>query len=798
MVEQNGMHKERSLFSFSTITACGFATAIGQIVILRELLVLFYGNELSTGLIFASWLLWTALGSTLTGRYGARLAHHASVLTMALALLALLLPASVLWIRAARIIWSIPRGEMVGPLSMLGISLAGTSLFCLASGALFGLTWVRLASASQKGSAQPLSIYLGEALGAAMGGLFFYFVLLPRVAIFHATLITSLISLMAAAILYGLQCLHQHTIGNEEGTPEPPPCPSPIPEEGDQVEVPRGYRIPSLVFLMAVVAVFALTSTFSGNLDRLSRHWQWGPNLLTVRDTPFQNLALLADANQFSLFANGLLFFSTPDPQTSEYAVHPAMLEHRDPRTALVIGGGVGGLLPEVLKHPHIDSVDYVEPDPEVVELAEEFLPGSATATLFDRRVHLFHADAATFIRTTDATFDVIIMQLGDPVNAETNRFYTVEFFTRILRLLNPEGIFSFAITSSPDMVGPAEARFLQSVYVTLRGVFPEVLVIPGENARFLAGRTPGNLTADPRELIRRIADRRLDLRYVREYYLFDYLNPMRLNYMRSILSPSDSAPVNRDFEPTCYFNNLLVWAAQVHPSLGEALTAFSRVARPLFWTVMGIFATGLLGFYRSSYATTRQAVMLNVLVVGGVLMVLELILLLGFQILEGFVYTQLALIIAFFMAGIALGAGLITLLSSRIGNPVRQLIIIQSLLALYIVGTLGLLLLLQHQLQTLPPKPLPIGAIFSMLALAGGVIGGLHFSLCVRAISVSHAPSANVGPKLYGLDLVGATAGVLVVSLFIMPIYGLITTMLALLLLCAAGVLTLVGRHAG
>jgi spermidine synthase len=820
MLGYDGRHTEKTSFSFALITACGFASAIGQIVILRELLVLFYGNELSTGLIFASWLLWTAMGSTLAGRYGTRLAQDIWVLPGVLALLALLLPASVLWIRAARIIWAIPRGEMVGPLSMLWISLAGTGLFCLTSGALFGLAWSRLASHSGNGSNQPLAIYLGEALGAAMGGLFFYFVLLPRVSILNATLLTSLITLSTAALIWWLESVTRTRVTGmrmvEEAKPrsgegggdrrgiEPPPSEKTLPLCLEAPPIGKGTisdprrRLLPLACLALIGALVALFSAFPGNLDRLSRRWQWGPSLLAVRDTPFQNLALLDDAGQFSLFTNGLLFFAFPDPQTSEYAVHPAMLQHREPETVLLIGGGGGGLLSEVLKHPQVQRVDYVEPDPEVLELAEEFLPGSATAALLDRRVHLFHADAGTFIRTTDATFDVVLMHLGDPVNAETNRFYTVEFFARVARLMQRDGVLSFAISSSPDMVGPAEARLLQSVHVTLRSVFPEVLVIPGESARFLATLAPGNLTADPEAMIARITDRKLDLRYVREYYLFDYLNPMRLNYMRSILGHSESAPVNRDFEPTCYFNNLLVWTAQAHPLLGETFTAISRVGRPLFWTVLGIFIAGLLGFFRSSYSTTRQAVTVNVLVVGGILMVLELILLLGFQILEGFVYTQLALIIALFMAGMAVGTGCLTLLSPGIGNPIRRIIRVQCLLTLYIVGTLGLLLLLQHQLQTVPRKPLPIGAIFSMLALAGGALGGLHFSLCVRAISASPTPSATTGPKLYALDLVGATGAVLAVSLFIMPVYGLITTMSALVLLCTAGVLTLVGRQAG
>ena len=208
MVEHGGMYQEKSSFFLPVITACGFASSIGQIIILRELLVIFYGNELAIGLIFACWLLWTALGSSVGGRYGARITPNASVLPTALVVLALLLPASVLWIRATRIIWAIPTGEMIGPFSMLLISLAGTGLFCVTSGALFGLSWTSLAAISENGSGQPLLIYLGEALGAATGGLFFYFVLLPRTSIFNATLLIGLIVLVLAAVLFGVQrCL---------------------------------------------------------------------------------------------------------------------------------------------------------------------------------------------------------------------------------------------------------------------------------------------------------------------------------------------------------------------------------------------------------------------------------------------------------------------------------------------------------------------------------------------------------------------------------------------------------------
>lgn len=761
----NKDNPQKPYLPFLIITVCGFCASVGQIVFLRELLVLFHGNELSTGMIFACWLLWTALGSRIAGHLRPESGMQRSFLPVLLALFAVLLPASVLWIRATRLIWAIPIGETIGPLTMLLVSLADTAIFCLLSGMLFGLAWSSVALTSRKSSAQPLLIYLGEALGASLGGLCFYFVLLPQASILRATLFISLVMLVFAAFLLGAQ-------------------------RGLSFKRPGSLIMVLFTFALLISALLAFRQ-----LDGMSRRWQWGPTFLTVRDTPYQNLALLKEPNQFSLFANGLLLFSYPDPQTAEHAVHLAMLQHHDPRRVLLIGGGMGGLLSEVLKHPSVGRLDYVEPDPEVVELAEEFLPASATTALLDRRVHLFHTDAGTFVRTADSRYDVVIMQLGDPVNVEMNRFYTVEFYARVARLLNPGGLFSFGITSSPDMIGPNEARLLQSVYNTLMTVFPDVLAIPGEHARFLAGRQPKSLRADPPELLRRLQERQLELQYVREYYLFDYLNPIRLNYLQSILGQPQSLRSNHDFEPTCYFNGLVVSTAQLHPFLGKAFPLMAQMGRFPFWTLTGVLCLGMILMFRSGFGTLDRAIKLNVLMVGGVQIVLEMVLLLGFQILEGFLYRQLALIIAFFMAGMALGTGILAGLSSRIGDPRRVLLSVQTVLALYLAATLGLLYWLHRQLQEPSQAPLPMSLIFSLLALAAGVLGGCHFALCIQTSSRLPHHSAATGPGLYALDLMGATGGVLIASLVILPLFGLPTIMIALTLFCLAGVVTLIAR---
>jgi spermidine synthase len=94
--------------SFSIITAAGFGTTIAQILLLRELLVLFHGNEMSTGLALAGWLLWTSVGSALAARFSGRRPPRAHTLAVLLALLALAVPTLVLLVRGARQVFGIP------------------------------------------------------------------------------------------------------------------------------------------------------------------------------------------------------------------------------------------------------------------------------------------------------------------------------------------------------------------------------------------------------------------------------------------------------------------------------------------------------------------------------------------------------------------------------------------------------------------------------------------------------------------------------------------------------------------
>ncbi|MCP4347426.1 MAG: hypothetical protein GY795_18125 [Desulfobacterales bacterium] len=758
--------------SLTVIAVTGFAGSVGQIMIVRELLVLFHGNELSTGLVFTAWLIWIAAGSGLGGKLSSRIPSVATPLALALIFLALTLPVTILWIRASRLFWNIPLGELLPPGKMLGISFSATWLFCLVSGFLFPLTWSVYINSETRNQVssfkfqvssfkfQPVFIYLSEALGAASGGLFFYFILLPYMSILASAFITSGIMLAVAAVLPWFD------IKNTEKT--------------DTEETGFFQKTRFLTSLLIFVFVsMATVSFFLPRLDHLSRQWQWGKNLVTVRDTPYNNLALIKEKNLFTLFANGLWAFSSPDPQTAEKSVHLALLQHPHPKRVLLISGGVAGLVDEILKHHDITRVDYIEPDPDLIRLAEDYLPAPGTMLLVTAEIHMFHEDAGTFIRQQGHTYDVILMNVGDPVNAQMNRFYTVEFYRQIKKRLNPGGIFSFAVSSSPEMLGTAQVKFLQSVFATITGVFPQVSVYAGDNARFFATDTQGKLVTDANELIARITEKNLQLKYVRDYYLFDILDPFRMDYFRTLLTENsgekDRPKMNRNLAPTCYFNNLVLWGTQIHKGFKKFLILLSEKQMWLLATAIILCAVAAIG---AGYSGTAKATGLCVMAVGGMEMALEIVIILGFQIMAGFVYKQLALIIAFFMAGLGLGTGLVAWFSkyrqASVFFPARAqtwLILVQAVLCFYLIGITGLLYLLQNLI-------IPVGRIFSVLAFIGGILGGSHFSLAVKTVSGQATPSAMTGGGLYALDITGSAGGALAASLFLLPLYGVATTL--------------------
>ena len=125
-----------------------------------------------------------------------------------------------------------------------------------------------------------------------------------------------------------------------------------------------------------------------------------------------------------------------------ETLVHPAMLCHPGPKQVFIGGGGEGGTLREVLAHKSVEQATMIDLDSEVVELCRKYLPNHHQGSFDDPRANLLHEDARGYLEDTSDFYDVIILDLVDPMEGGTAALlYTEEFYTIAKARLNPGGV---------------------------------------------------------------------------------------------------------------------------------------------------------------------------------------------------------------------------------------------------------------------------------------------------------------------------------------------------------------------
>jgi len=166
--------------------------------------------------------------------------------------------------------------------------------------------------------------------------------------------------------------------------------------------------------------------------------------------------------------------------QSSEYdefiyheaLVHPAMIAHGCPEKVLIIGGGEGATLREVLRHRSVKEVVMVDIDEELVGLCRQYLPTWSSGSFDDRRAHVIFADGMNYLDDCDYFFDVIISDLTEPESSSpSSHLFTDTFFTSVKAHLAPGGI--FCSHSAP--AGLKDMNMFREIYFTVKGVFSQV-----------------------------------------------------------------------------------------------------------------------------------------------------------------------------------------------------------------------------------------------------------------------------------------------------------------------------------
>jgi len=465
-------------------------------------------------------------------------------------------------------------------------------------------------------------------------------------------------------------------------------------------------------------------------------------HVLVDRDTPYGRVVVTESSGQQNVFENGVLLFSSGNVIHDEEAVHFGMIQHNAPKKVLLISGGLSGAIPEILKYSP-ERIDYVELNPALIGIAV-----SLGDTVSDPAVYYLVADARRYISQEGERYDVVLMNLPDPSTLQLNRYYTDEFFSSLKRRMDSSGVVSLSMPTGSDYISKEAEKLNSSIYSTLKRHFMNVKILPSGRNFFLASDNPLSLNIPTL-----ISKRGIPTDYVNPYYFDEDLLKDRNRYVMDHLD--ENGNINYDFHPVAYFYQQSYW-----------LNYFGRN-----YTLIGGMIVMLLVL---SFLTINR-VNAGVFTAGFSASSTEIILLIGFQITFGYVYKALGVLIMMFMAGLALGSAMRKVIFRSV-KP-RHYLLVQMLMALSITVILLFITLL-------PVLYISDALLFTaFLVFIAGIsfLTGLVFS---SAALLSKGGIEKVAASNYAVDLYGSALGALTTTVVLLPLIGIRSTLIVLVLL--------------
>lgn len=688
---------------------------VTQMLVAREFLDVHTGSEIVLGLYLAVWLLLTAAGSWLGGIFAAH--HTGRDLTGLLTVLqgiAGLLPA--LLVGAVRFLAALSlRGVTAGFGTALGTAVLVLAPFCLVTGFLIPVYVASLGSVSDPSKNPGLlagRVYGVDCLGSLAGG-----------ALFSFALITWCTPFQTAALLFGANWLAAVLLNRR-----------------------KLLRLAMLGALAAATAGLFLAKDW----ERLTAERLFaGAELIWQKHTRYGQLAATRSGTETTIWLSNLPAATSGNPLAAEEAVHFALAQCSQPRRVLLLSGGVAGAIREALKHGP-EQIDLVEVDPELLALVRDTDPAAS-----DPRVTLMADDARRFVRSCQGKYDAIIMDAPAPYSLQANRNFTIEFFRLIRERLAPGGVFSFRLPGAENLIASANGLVLATAARSLRAVFPETAAVPGESVIFLAGSSPLRLNDVPQTL----KAKDVSTLSITPQWLAGRLTDERIRDLQRTLSLE--VEPNRDFFPRGYYAALRYWLERFGSGFG-----------PPRLLAIGLALALILALAAGSHRVPSLALAAS----GFSGLGLEVVLLAGFQIVQGSLYQELSFIVTAFLGGAAAGswAGLCTR-----GSPSSSLLRLEILLTVASFLTAPALIGL-HELAPSAGRDWLLPLAFALLNGIAGFLVGAEFQPAVAWL-VSRTPgrggeAAAVG-RLYALDVLGACLGAVSVAVFLLPAAGLTGT---------------------
>jgi spermidine synthase len=729
----------------------GLSGIIAQVILMRELLVSFHGNELTLGIILANWLILVAIGSFIIGKTVEKVESKIEVFALFQLFFAVALPMTIYLSRIFRNILLSTPGEGLGFGPIFYSSFLILLPVTLPQGALFTYGCRIYFQCIRKDVSCIGKVYVLESIGSIVGGILITFFLIQFLNSFEIAFIISLMNTLISIFLLWPKPRSFHSAFQ------------------------RVLWILSI--LLFFVFAYGLLPQTSSAINESSIHSQWrNLNVIHNENSIYGNITVTKKGEQFTFFTNGVPSITTPVPNIAsvEDFVHFSMLFHEKPESVLVLSGGAGGMIHETLKYP-VRRVDYVELDPLLLRLVQKFSTPLTQSELSDPRVRIHYTDGRFFIKRTRDRFDLIFIGLPAPQELQTNRLFSSEFFSIAKGKMNPDGIIALSLPGSLTYISPELRDLNRCILETLKTVFRSARIIPGDTNLYLASDSSKLERVTSADIVKRLEDRKIKTNLFTKSYLEFRLHERWLKWFLESLERKE-AQINSDFRPIGVFLSLSYWNALFSPSLAGIFKWFEGFSLRISLAFMILFTLLMSLVFVKRPSLSRQSIPYVILTTGLVGMIFNLAVIFTFQTFYGYLYQQIGLLIAIFMFGVALSSFYMTRYLERIERDSHLFLKIEICI-IFFAFLFPFVFSIPSQYLEKTVLSLLVYPLFLIMSFFSGACIGLQFPLASKiylALPGKQGTLGHTAGLLYGADLLGGFLGGLFGGILLLPILGL------------------------
>jgi spermidine synthase len=743
---------------YIAILVKGFSGLVAQILLLRELLIVFSGNELSIGIILANWLILQAFGSYFLGSRAERSRHTLETFSIITILFSLSFVAAIFLTRILKTMIGVSVGESISFFPMFYSSFLILLPVSMLNGALFTFSCRIYSQFTGQDAASAGRVYVYETVGTIVGGIACTYLMVPWLNTFQASLWIALLNFIVCLLLlapYWKTGLFQKTV----------------------------------LAVLSVLVISTGYSVFSGQSDKLhdySIKAQWkNQNIVHYQNSRYGNICVIENEGQYTFFMDGIPNLITPVPDIPfvEEFVHLPLLAHPEPVKLLILGGGAGGIINEALKHPSIETIEYAELDPLLLDLIRKFPTPLTESELNDKRVEIKHIDGRLFLKTTRDKYDLIFVGIMEPSNLQSNRFFTKEFFSLVKERLNEEGILVLGLPGSLTYLNEELKNLNSCIFNTLKSVFSYIRVLPGGGRNlYLSSDSQEVSMIDRMQVIKRLDQRDIKADVIVPWHIEQKLHHGWKEWFAGFIEGA-SQKINSDFTPAGLFYSISHWNTLFAPSLRWPFMQFDKIN---IWTVVIMFALFILLYLiirSKNKRLFRPGVSFSIITTGFAGMIFDLMIIFIFQSMFGYVFSWIGLLVAVFMAGAACGAMLITAVMERIKDCFRLFQKIELAIICFSVG-FPFVFYAVHAYPGSPDAFFVFRMLFLVVSFISGLLIGSQFPLANKLYLRDSTSVSRTAGLLYASDLLGGWFGGIAGAVVLLPVLGLAGTCITVALL--------------